>query len=678
MNMEYLFAALVFTSLIGAVSAVVLRKSKYCAPVAFGVAALAALLGALLAASVLLGTGFQLAIPAHYQFGNMSFTALSFTLDRLSAFFVLAISVVGFAVAVYSIGYVREYEGKYSIGLLGAIFNLFLLSMILVVTAGNAVLFLVVWEVMSLLSYLLVVYENRKKEAVSAGFLYIVMTHVGTAFIMLGFLLLAATTGSFDFASYQGAGASMPALLKSLAFVLFLIGFGTKAGIVPLHIWLPYAHPAAPSNISALMSGVMVKTAIYMLIRTAFEFLGVTDTWWGLLVLLVASISAVLGVLYALNEKDLKRLLAFSTVENIGIILIALGASMVFLSYGLKDFAALALIAALFHAFNHSLFKALLFMGAGAVIHSVHTKNIELMGGLAKRMPWTGALFFVGALAISAIPPLNGFVSEWLIFQSLLLSSNIPEMVVKILLPVTVGMLALTGALAAACFVRAYGIVFLAAPRSEHAAEAKEVPLTMLAGMGILAVLCVLTGLLSVFLVPVIDGVTTPVIGVSVASQIASGFVIVVKTAGATFSSVSPLVIAALLIVLLPVLYIITRYYGGQRKIVTGDTWDCGTPLSPRNEYTGTAYSKSINMIFSGIYRPSKELVAKPTASPYIRKDMTYSDRTEQLFEKYLYSPVAGFAVRAARRLSFIQTGSIQAYLAYIFITLVLLLIIFR
>lgn len=669
--MEALFAALVFVSLAGAAGAVVLRKSKYCAHVAFGAAAVAALLGAVLAAGVLLGASFSLELPAYSPFGT-----LSFSMDGLSAFFVLAISVVGCAVSVYSIGYSREYSGHYSIGLLGAIFNLFLLSMILVVTAGNAILFLIVWEVMSLLSYLLVVYENKKKEAVSAGFLYIVMTHVGTAFITLGFLLLASTSGSFDFASFKGSGAALPDLMKSAAFILFLIGFGTKAGIMPLHVWLPYAHPAAPSNISALMSGVMVKTAIYMLIRCLFEFLGVTDTWWGLLVLLVASLSAVLGVLYALNEKDLKRLLAYSTVENIGIILIALGASMVFMSYGLKELAALALIAALFHAFNHSLFKALLFLGAGSVLYSVHTKNIELMGGLAKRMPWTGVFFFVGALSISAIPPLNGFVSEWLIFQSLLLSFNFPEMAVKILIPVTIGMLALTGALAAACFVRAYGIVFLAAPRSEHAAEAHDVSPTMLAGMAILAILCVLTGLLSIFIVPLVDGVTAPVIGVSVASKMAYG--IVMKPVVASFSGMSPLTIGALLVVLLPVLYILTRFYGGQKKIVTGDTWDCGTPLTPRNEYTGTAYSKSINMIFSSIYRPSKELVARPTASPYIRKEMTYADHTEQVFEKYLYSPVASFAVKLAKKLSFIQTGSIQAYLAYIFITLVLLLIIFR
>ena len=258
-----------------------------------------------------------------------------------------------------------------------------------------------------------------------------------------------------------------PELARGAAFILLLVGFGTKAGLVPLHVWLPQAHPAAPSNISALMSGIMVKTAVYMLIRCYFDFLGVWDTWWGLLVLLVACISALLGVLYALMEKDIKRALAYSTVENIGLIFIALGAAMVFQSYYLADraanayladLAALALIAALFHTLAHSLFKGLLFMGAGAIMYATHTRNMEELGGLVKRMKWTGVLFFVGALSISAIPPFNGFVSEWLMFQSLLLTPNINDPMVNLLIPVAVAVLALTGALAAACFVRLFGI----------------------------------------------------------------------------------------------------------------------------------------------------------------------------------------------------------------------------
>lgn len=667
----YLFVAFILLSLLGALGAAVLNSSPRAARiVSFTCAALAGLAGMACAVDVLLNGGFILTLF------DSRFGTFSFAVDGLSAFFLLMVSLISLVVAVYSIGYAREYENRYSLGLMGFLYNMFVLSMALVVAAYNAVLFLMAWEAMSLLSYALVVYENRNPDAARAGFIYIVMTHAGAALITLGFLLLAAQTGSFDFSSFTGAGATMPGLFKGAVFLLLLAGFGTKAGLIPLHVWLPYAHPEAPSNISALMSGVMVKTAIYMLIRCIFEFLGVTDTWWGLLVLLVASISAVLGVLYALGEHDLKRLLAYHTIENVGIIMIALGASMAFMSYRLTSFAALALIAALIHVLNHAIFKSLLFMGAGSVLFATHTKDIEKLGGLVKRMPWTSAFFLVGALAISAIPPLNGFVSEWLIFQSLLLSFNFPEMIVKISIPIAIGMLALTGALAAACFVKAYGITFLARPRSARAAEAREVPPTMLAGMAILALLCILTGLFSIVIVPAIDGVTTPIIGVSVASQMVDG--IVMKPVSNSFSGMSPLAISILIAIALPAIYVITRYYGGRQKIVYGDTWDCGTPLTARNEYTGTGYAKSINMIFSAIYRPGRELATQPTSSPHVKKEMPYSGHNEQLFEKYLYNPVGSLTVRAARRLSFIQMGSIQAYLTYIFITLVLLLILFR
>lgn len=671
MNGSYLFIAFILTSIFGALGGAALNgRPRASRIVSFGCSAMAGLFGIACAADVLMGGSFELALFSG-RFGTFSFYV-----DGLSAFFVLMISLLSLVVSIYSAGYVKEYEGRYSIGLMGFLYNMFVLSMALVVTAHNAVLFLILWEAMSLLSYVLVVYENRSKEAVRSGFIYVVMTHIGTAFIALSFLLLAYFTGSFDFGAYVGAGASMPSVFKSAIFLMLLVGFGTKAGLIPMHVWLPYAHPAAPSNVSALMSGVMVKTAIYMLIRCSFEFLGVTDTWWGLLVLLAASISAVLGVMYALMETDIKRLLAYSTVENVGIILIALGAAMVFKSYSLLDFAALALIAALFHALNHALFKGLLFMGAGSILYSTHTKNIEQLGGLIKKMPYTAAFFFVGALSIAAIPPLSGFVSEWLIFQSLLLSSNFPEMAVKILIPVTVGMLALTGALAAACFVRAFGVTFLAMPRTEHAEHAKEAPLAMLAGMGFAALLCVLGGVLSTLIVPFIDRATAPVIGASIASKLVYG--LVMSPAIQSFSSVSPLTLAGLLIVILPGVYIASSLYGGRKKTVVVDTWNCGTPLSPRTEYTGTAYSKPIEMIFSSIYRPHKVQKATLTSSPFIKRNITYSDEIEPVYEKYMYSPVARITMEIARRASAIQTGSIQAYLAYIFITLVLLLIIFR
>ena len=341
---------------------------------------------------------------------------------------------------------------------------------------------------------------------------------------------------------------------SSIGFALAVLGFGTKAGIVPLHVWLPKAHPAAPSNISALMSGVMIKTAIYMLLRTYFDFLGIDgpeDAWLGLLFLLIASATALIGVLYALVEKDFKRILAFSSIENIGIVLIAFGSAMLFKAYGLNDLAALALIATLLHVFFHSLFKGLLFLGAGAILHATGTRNLERLGGLSRRMKITSVLFFVGVLSAVAVPPFNGFVSEWLLFQSLLLSFTLNDVLVNLLVATALGMLALTGALAATCFVRFYGTAFLARPEEQAAAAAaKEVPRSMLLGMAVLAILCVLTGLLSAYIIPVVDSVTAPFAGTSIAGRLTNG--IMLETPVSSVSSMSPVLISLVLLIALP------------------------------------------------------------------------------------------------------------------------------
>ncbi len=685
---QVLLPLLISVSLAGTLLSIVTKRWERICRVAPFIAALAAsVVGLALALEVLLGGGepsftIPTAVPALGHF--------AFVVDRLSAFFVLTISSVALCVCIYSIGYTREYAGRYSPATMGLLFNVFLLSLFLVVTASNAVLFLIMWETMSLSSYLLVTYENRDREKVSAGLLYFVMTHLGTAFISVAFIIMWLYTPgehSFDFTAFRGLGAGglLPGAMRDLAFVILLIGFGTKAGLVPLHVWLPQAHPAAPSNVSAMMSGIMVKTAVYMLVRCYFDFLEVTDSWWGLVVLLVASISALMGVLYALMEDDIKRSLAYSTVENVGIIFIGLGAAMVFQSYyyadpltnaHLADLAALALIAVLFHTLAHSLFKGLLFMGAGSVISATHTRDMEKMGGLAKRMRWTGILFFIGALSVSAIPPFSGFVGEWLMFQSLLLTQNINDPMVNVLLPVAVAVLALTGALAAACFVRIFGAVFLARPRSKHAAEAKEVPRTMLAGMGIAAGASVLLGVLSVFIIPVIDGVTSSVLGVSISSKLVNGLVLLPSTG--EFSSMSPLVIGALLLFAVPLAFLATRRLGGHHSVEQGDTWDCGTPLNSRTEYSATGFSNPINRIFRSIYRPHTEVRTEYASSTLVKRKITFSTNIEPVFERYLYAPVATFVVALARRVGIIQKGSIQAYLAYIFVILLVLLVVFR
>ncbi len=682
-----LFPLLISASLGGALLSIVTKRwEQACRAISFTAAAVVSLIGLVIALEVLL-VGGQVAFTIPTSVAALGH--FTFVVDRLSAFFMLAISSLGLCVSIYSIGYTREYAGRYSPATMGSLFSIFLLSLFLVVTASNAVLFLIMWETMSLSSYLLVVYESRNRESVSSGLLYVVMTHLGTALITVAFIIMWLHTPgehSFDFSAFRELSAgALPEAARAAAFLLLLVGFGTKAGLVPLHVWLPQAHPAAPSNISAMMSGVMVKTAVYMLIRCYFDFLGVTDSWWGLVVLLVASVSALVGVLYALMEEDIKRALAYSTVENVGLIFIGLGAAMVFQSYyladpaanaHLADLAALALIAVLFHTLAHSLFKGLLFMGAGAVMYATHTRDLEEMGGLAKRMRWTGILFFIGALSISAIPPFSGFVGEWLMFQSLLLTQNINDPMVNVLLPVAVAVLALTGALAAACFVRVFGATFLARPRSKHAAEAVEVPRTMLTGMGIAAGASVLLGILSVFIVPVIDSVTSSVLGVSIASKLVNGLVLM-PPAG-EFSSMSPVIIGALLLFAVPFAYFATRDLGGRRPVEKGDTWDCGTPLSSRTEYSAAGFSNPINRIFRSIYRPHTEVRTEYTSSTLIKRKISFSSTIEPVFERYLYAPVAALVIALARRVGVIQKGSIQAYLAYIFVILLVLLVVFR
>jgi hydrogenase-4 component B len=338
------------------------------------------------------------------------FTPLS--VDPLSLFFIAVILLVSVPAAVHSAGYLRgEYPGK-KITLAWVLLLAFVASMVLVVTASNALFFLIVWEIMSLVSYAFVVFDTEHERSIKAGLIYIVMTHIGTALITAAFLVLYSHAGSFDFTAMKAAARTLPAPTRDLLFFLFLAGFGTKAGVVPLHVWLPYAHPQAPSHVSALMSGVMIKTAVYGIIRFIIGVLGVDAWWWGNVVLLVGSASCLIGVIYALIERDLKRLLAYSSVENVGIIMLGVGASMVFMGTGMPVLALLALSAGLYHTVNHAIFKSLLFLGTGNILRSTGLRDTEKMGGLARTMPWTAGTFLVGALAISAIPPFNGFAGS--------------------------------------------------------------------------------------------------------------------------------------------------------------------------------------------------------------------------------------------------------------------------
>ncbi len=598
-------------------------------------------------------------------------------LDPLASFFVVTISLAGLSAAIYAFGYVTEFYGRVSLGALGSLFNGFLLSMTLVVIADNGFFFLIVWELMSLLSYFLVVTEHEKPDVRHAGFFYLIMTHVGTGFIILAFLIFFQGAGSFSFETFRHPEQPLPEGMRTLVFLMALIGFGTKAGIVPLHVWLPYAHPAAPSHISALMSGVMIKTAIYALIRVYFDFLGGQfPWWWGFVVLVIGAVSALLGVMYALMEHDLKSLLAFHSVENIGIILLGIGAGMIFQTYGLKELAALGLLAGLYHTINHAMFKALLFLGAGSLLYVTHTRNMEEYGGLLRRMPWTGVFFLIGAVSISALPPTNGFVSEWLVFQSLFLSFQLPTVFLKLMLPIAAAMLALTSVLALACFAKAFGISFLALPRSAHAHHAEEVPVPMRLGMALLAIVCVALGIAPMVVVPLLDRVASPFTGVSIEGKVLALDGWALAPGNVEFSSLSTPVLALLLVVLSMLGLGLVVAFGGLVKKRYYKTWGCGINLTPRMEYTATGFVQPIKRVFSTIYQPTVKLETEfLEESRYFAKRRRFEFHIEPIFQKYLYDPVVAFFTTMADRLRVIQAGSLHLYLTYIFVTLIVLLL---
>lgn len=599
--------------------------------------------------------------------------------DGLGAFFLLTLSLLALAVSVYALAYVREYEGHPGFRALGPLYNAFILSMALVIAAGNAFFFLVAWELMALTSFFLVVFRHEDAAVRRAGFIYLVMAHAGTACIAAAFLLVYRHTGTLDFAAwgeFARSAGGLPVTARGAAFVLALVGFGVKAGVIPLHVWLPLAHPAAPSHVSALMSGVMLKTAIYGLLRL-LGGLGPVQPWWGILLLVLAAVTALLGVIYALMEHDLKRLLAYHSIENIGIILLGIGAALALQAAGRPEVAALAFAAALYHTLNHALFKGLLFLAAGAVIGSAHTGDMERLGGLARRMPWTSLLFLIGALAISAMPPLNGFVSEWLTFQSLLALGRVGDQpVLWLLAPVGGAALALTGALAAACFVKAYGVTFLALPRSSQAEHAREARVPLLGGMAVLAVLCLLLGVWPGAALWVMAPAVVQVSGVDWTGALSAPVRVSGEGMAGVLGGLSPLALAAVMAALAAAVYAALRVVAGPGGTRVGATWGCGIALTPRMEYTSSAFAKPIRIIFRQILRPRRTIEASYEAAPYFACSLRYRAEIMPVFETYLYRPATRLIIHSAQRLRGIQAGSIRSYLAYILLTLVLLLVV--
>jgi hydrogenase-4 component B len=591
----------------------------------------------------------------------------------------LIIGLVSFAVSLYSIGYSKEYEIKKRISAFGFLFNIFILSMILVVSSNNAFFFLIFWEVMSLVSFFLVIYDHDKEENLKSGITYLVMTHFGTALIFVSFLLGYIQTGSFSFDSMRESSSSFPLLVKNLVFAFAFIGFGVKAGIVPLHTWLPHAHPSAPSNVSALMSAVMIKMGIYGIVRTIFDFSGFGASpdfaWWGVLMVVVGSISAVTGVLYAVIERDIKRALAYSSIENIGIILVGLGLSVVFASYHLVVLSVLAFVASMYHTINHAVFKGLLFMGAGSVVHATHTRNIEDLGGIIKQMPWTSLLFLIGAVSIVGLPPFNGFVSEWLTLQSFLSSYQIPSTILQISIAFASLPFSLTIGIASATFVRLFGITFLSRARSKHALNIKEVPRSMIIGMAVLAAACILLGILASL------GISLTSIAFHLPSQPSSPLDTITLQ-----NSVNPVHLSMPFVLILFSAIAVgafgfIRTIGGKTSKTIYGTWDCGFGnLNEKMEYTATSLSQPIRAVFKVFFKPhnmtSKEFFV--STNQYLVKSIKFNSITKNIFEENLYQPIISFTLRVLDKIRKIQTGKINAYLLYIMITAVLLLLFVR
>ncbi|MEN6535034.1 MAG: hydrogenase 4 subunit B [Bryobacteraceae bacterium] len=669
---ESLFTAALIIFLAGATAGLLSGRRLFARTVTFG-AALAGSLLDVFASTVALVRGATAvwALP----FGVPMFT-WTVRLDPLTCYFNLALGLLAAAVSLYSFGYLKPMVGRRNVGALGFFYNVLLASLALVFAAANAFSFLVAWEVMALSAFCLVSFEHEKTEARRAGILFLVMSHAGTGLLLIAFLVLGSAAGSLEFQAFHLLAPKLTPLASGVVFVLFFLGFGVKAGVVPVHIWLPDAHPVAPSNISAVMSGIVIKTGIYGMARVFFDFYGPPSLWMGALVLAIGVITALLGVLYALMEHDLKRLLAFHSIENIGIILMGFGAALLFRTLGHANLAALALIGSLYHTLNHAMFKGLLFLGAGAVLNSTGTRNMEEMGGLIRRMPATALFFLVGAVAISGLPPLNGFVSEWLTYQALLAGFGTTESLIRVMFPVAGALLALTAALAATCFVKAFGISFLALPRSDAAAKAPEAPLSMRISMGLLAVACIALGLGATWFLPVFDSITAQTFGVRMSAALvrANGLVISSgRDGGGTVSNVGIL----LTLVLLAGVPALLRYARRRREPRTANpVWDCGLPgLSAENEYTATAFSKPLRMIFSALYRPRREIQTEYDISRFYPTAVRFESEVEPAFRKRVYDPLKDWVLAAANRTRAVQAGSIHAYLAYIFVALLVLLL---
>ena len=630
----------------------------YAASLAACACGLAIALGALKS-----GAGGAVVLPL-----GLPWVGARFSVDALSAFFLAIVNLGGAAASLYALGYGRHEQAPQRVL---PFYPAFLAGMNLVVLADDAFTFLLSWEFMSLASWAMVLAHHRDGENRRAATIYLVMAAFGTMALLLAFGLMAGAGGDYSFAAIREADHAP--LAASLALVLALAGAGSKAGLAPLHVWLPLAHPAAPSHVSALMSGVMTKVAIYGFIRIVFDLVG-EPAWWAALPLLaLGGATAFLGILHALMERDIKRMLACSTIENIGIIFACLGLALAFRSNAMEWAAALALTAALFHVLNHTLFKSLLFFGAGAVLTATGTRDMERLGGLIHRMPATALFFLVGALAISALPPLNGFISEWLAFQAILQSPEFAGWGLKIAVPALGGMLALSAALAAACFVRAFGVSFLGRARSPEAGAAREVDRFSLAAMGMVALACLLAGILPGFVIDALAPVTRLVVGGAMPVQADRPFLSIVPIAESRSSYNGLLVFLFIVVSATGAAAAVHRF--AARGLRRAPAWDCGFPgPSPAAQYSAAGFAQPFRRIFGTTLFSARDEVTMPAPGDMRPARLTITLR-DPVWER-LYLPLAGAVDRLAGWLNRLQFLTIRRYLTLVFLFLVALLLV--
>lgn len=582
-------------------------------------------------------------------------------LDSLSALFLLIIFILGAVTALYGLEYLEHYYGKKNIGSVWLLFNVLIAGMVLVVIARNAVFFLLAWEAMSISSFFLVLFEGEKKQSVKAGLIYIVATHIGTLFLLVMFVLLSGDSGSFDFGRWT---LPVSSVMSSIIFVCAFIGFGTKAGFMPMHVWLPEAHPVAPSHVSAIMSGVMVKTGIYGLIRI-ISFLGIPCLWWGYMLIVVGIVSGILGVLFALAQHNLKRLLAYSTIENVGIIAIGIGLGVLGMGLGNIVLTVMGFAGGLLHVVNHAFFKGLLFCGAGVISHKTGTLEIDVLGGLFKKIPLSGICFLVGVVSICGLPPFNGFISEFLIYLSSFNGILGARSTIVISACVIIAM-ALIGGLAVVCFTKTFGIIFLGEPRNTDYERTWVPGFCMRTAMSVLAVICILMGLFAPFIAGFLKGIIFDVTGVS--NELAGSELYEVTQPLFHVSAVMLIFYFIIVLVMVARIFLLKG-----RDVCRGITWDCGYSLpNTRMQYTGSSFVQNIADFFNGILMTRKR---NAKILGYFPDKLFFKTETGDFFGEKFFEPFINLLHRLTERLVFIQHGQLQIYILYILVTIITLFI---